>query len=72
MEFEPLDQFEQRRKKLTEIESLGYPAHPHKFDWTHTPREIAAQFGQRSADELTAQPVETRVAGRIVALRWRR
>jgi lysyl-tRNA synthetase class 2 len=69
LEFEPLDQFEQRRKKLTEIESLGYPAHPHKFDWTHTPREIAAQFGQRSADELTAQPVETRVAGRIVGLR---
>jgi lysyl-tRNA synthetase, class II len=69
LEFEPLDQFEQRRKKLTEIESLGYPAHPHKFDWTHTPQEIAAQFGQRSADELTAQPIETRVAGRIVALR---
>lgn len=69
MEFEPLDQYLQRRKKLTEIEALGFPSHPHKFDWTHTPREVAEQFGASTAEELSAKNVEVRVAGRIVALR---
>jgi lysyl-tRNA synthetase class 2 len=69
LEFEPLDQFLQRRKKLSEIESLGYVPYPHKFAWTHTPREIGEQFGQRSAEELSAERVDVRVAGRILALR---
>ncbi len=69
LEFEPLDQYHQRRKKLTEIEALGYPSHPHKFDWTHTPRQVVERFGASTADELSAQNVEVRVAGRIVALR---
>jgi lysyl-tRNA synthetase, class II len=69
LEFEPLDQFHQRRKKLTEIESLGYASPPHKFDWTHTPRQIVERFGERTADQLSAERVGVRVAGRIVALR---
>ena len=69
MEFEPLDQFLQRRKKLAEIESLGHAPYPHKFDYTHTPRQIAGQFGARTADELAAEHATVRVAGRIVALR---
>ena len=69
MEFEPVDQYLQRRKKLTEIEALGFRSHPHQFDWTHTPREIAEQFGASAAEELSAKNVDVRVAGRIVALR---
>jgi lysyl-tRNA synthetase, class II len=69
LEFEPLDQFHQRRKKLTEIESLGYAFPPHKFDWTHTPRQIVERFGERTADQLSAERIGVRVAGRIVALR---
>lgn len=69
LEFEPLDQFLQRRKKLSEIESLGYAPYPHKFDWTHTPRQLAEQFGSRTAEQLSADRVDVRVAGRIVALR---
>ena len=69
MEFEPLDQFLQRRKKLSEIESLGHAAYPHKFSGTHTPRQIAEQFGNRTAEQLASEPVAVRVAGRIVALR---
>ena len=69
MDFEPLDQYLQRRKKLTEIEALGHPAYPHKFDWTHTPRQVVEQFGERTADQLEAGPVNVRVAGRILALR---
>ncbi len=69
MEFEPLDQYLQRRKKLNEIKALGYPPYPNQFDWTHTPRQIHEQFDKRTADELASGRVEVRVAGRIVALR---
>jgi lysyl-tRNA synthetase, class II len=69
LEFEPLDQFQQRLKKLSEIEGLGHAAYPRKFAWTHTPKEVAEKFGARTLEQLTAAPVEVRVAGRIVALR---
>ena len=69
MEFEPLDQFQQRRKKLRDIEALGHAAYPRKFAWSHTARQIGEQFGSRTAEELKAEPVNVRVAGRIVALR---
>ena len=69
MDFEPLDQFLQRRKKLSEIEALGQPAYPDKFAWTHTPRQIVDQFGPRNAEQLESEHVEVRVAGRVVALR---
>ncbi len=69
LEFEPLDQFQQRRKKLGELEALGHPAYPHRFDWTHTPRQVVDLYGDRDAAQLTAERVELRVAGRIVALR---
>jgi lysyl-tRNA synthetase class 2 len=69
LEFEPLDQFLQRRKKLSEIEALGYAPYPHKFAWTHTPRKIVEMFGQRSAEQLSSERVDVRVAGRILALR---
>ena len=69
MEFEPLDQWEQRRKKLSEIEALGHSAYPHKFAWTHTPRQITEQFADHTAEQLSADPVNLRVAGRIIALR---
>lgn len=69
MEFEPLDQFQQRRKKLGELAALGRSVYPHKFAWTHTPRQVTEQFGARDAAQLSAEPIEARVAGRIVALR---
>ena len=69
MEFEPLDQYQQRLKKLAEIEALGQAAYPYRFAWTHTPREIAETFGEWSAEQFTASRVDVSVAGRIVALR---
>jgi lysyl-tRNA synthetase, class II len=69
LEFEPLDQFLQRRKKLSEIEALGHSAYPHKFEATHTPRQISEAFGESTAEHLLGTPTKVRVAGRIVALR---
>jgi lysyl-tRNA synthetase, class II len=69
LEFEPLDQFQQRRKKLSELEALGHPAYPRKFAWTHTARQVVEQFGSRDKAQLEAEPIDVRMAGRIVALR---
>src|ERR1700740_296502 len=69
LELEALDQFQQRRKKLTEIEALGHASYPHKFAWTHTARQVAEKFGERTAEQLAAEHVDVRVAGRVVALR---
>jgi len=69
LDFEPLDQYRERQKKLVEIRALGYRAYPHKFNATHTLRQIAEQFGHQTAQELLAEPVSVAVAGRIVALR---
>jgi len=67
--FEPLDQYFQRQKKLKEIEALGHDPYPHKFDFTHTPAEILARYGQHTAAQLEADKVAVRVAGRIQSLR---
>ena len=69
MEFEPLDQFQQRRKKLSDIEALGHSAYPRKFALSHTARRIGEQFANRTAEELKAEIVNVQVAGRIIALR---
>jgi len=69
LDFEPLDQYLGRQKKLKEITSLGYPAYPHKFNATHTLRQILEQFASRTAQQLLEEFVSVRVAGRIVALR---
>jgi lysyl-tRNA synthetase class 2 len=69
LEFEPLDQFHQRKKNLEEIQALGYDGYPHEFRWTATVAELAERYGQTSKDDLDAQRIETRVAGRMVTLR---
>jgi lysyl-tRNA synthetase class 2 len=67
--FEPLDQYLQRRKKLSEIEALGHAAFPHHFDATHTPAGVLEGYDARTTAELEAEKIPVRVAGRIVALR---
>ena len=69
MEFEPLDQFEQRRKKLEQIQGLGHEAYPREFRWTETPAELVEQFSEASGADLEAEKREVRVAGRVVSLR---
>ena len=69
MEFEPLDQYQQRRKNLSEIEALGHAAYPRKFAWTHTPKEIFEKYGESTTEELEHSAVRVVAAGRVVALR---
>jgi lysyl-tRNA synthetase class 2 len=69
LQFEPQDQFQQRQKKLEEIQALGYRAFPTEFRWTDTPMDLAKKYAERSSAELEADRKETRVAGRMVSYR---
>src|ERR1700722_4070607 len=69
LEFEPLDQYQQRRKNLSEIEALGHAAYPRKFAWTHTPKEILEKNGASTTEELDGSAVNVVKAGGNVAFR---
>jgi lysyl-tRNA synthetase, class II len=69
LEFEPRDQFEQRRKKLEQIQELRQEPYPREFRWTDTPAGLVERFGETPAGELEGNKREVRVAGRIVSLR---
>ncbi len=69
MQFEPQDQFQQRQKKLEEIQALGYEAFPREFRWTDTPAELVKKYAERTGEDLHEAKPETRVAGRIVSYR---
>ncbi|HEY6268402.1 MAG TPA: lysine--tRNA ligase [Candidatus Acidoferrum sp.] len=69
MQFEPRDQFEQRQKKLEQIQALGHDPYPRGFRWTDTPAALVEKYGASSGPELEANKREVRVAGRMVAYR---
>jgi lysyl-tRNA synthetase class 2 len=69
LQFEPREQFEQRKKKLEQIEGLGYEPFPREFRWTDTPAALVEKYGEKSATELEGDQHEVRLAGRLVSLR---
>jgi lysyl-tRNA synthetase, class II len=69
LQFEPRDQFEQRQKKLEQIQALGYEAFPREFRWSHTAADLVREYSSAQAAELEAEKKEVRVAGRIVSYR---
>ena len=58
-----------RRDKLRQIEALGQPSYPYRYEFTHLVPQILAEFGEKQGPELEANRVEVRVAGRIMAIR---
>ncbi|HEY1482541.1 MAG TPA: lysine--tRNA ligase [Candidatus Acidoferrum sp.] len=69
MQFEPRDQFEQRQKKLEQIQALGYEAFPREFRWTDRPGALTEGYANATAGDLEATKRETKLAGRIVSYR---
>ena len=69
MQFEPHDQFEQRVKKLEQIQALGYEAYPREFRWTDRPADLIRDFSDTPAAELESNRKDVRVAGRIISYR---
>src|SRR5579864_9370715 len=69
LQFEPRDQFEQRQKKLEQIQALGFEAFPREFRWTHAAADLVREYAASQAPELEADKKDVRVAGRIVSYR---
>src|SRR5689334_22336760 len=63
------DQLRQRRANFEELQRIGVAAYPHKFDRTHTVQALVAAYGTATAEALESNRVETRTAGRILAIR---
>jgi len=61
--------YEQRREKLQQIEALGQPAYPYKFEFTHAIPQILSEFSEKTAEQLENPRVNVAVAGRIMSLR---
>src|ERR1700704_2156787 len=61
--------YELRQEKLKQIEALGHRAYPHKFDFTHTVPQILADYSAKTGEELEADRVNVRVAGRLMSIR---
>jgi lysyl-tRNA synthetase class 2 len=69
LQFEPRDQFEQRQKKLEQIQALGFEAFPPEFRWSHTAADLVRLYDSAQSADLEADKKEVRVAGRIVSYR---
>jgi lysyl-tRNA synthetase class 2 len=61
--------FEQRYRKIREIEGLGFPAYPRKYDYTYTIAQILGEFGELGGEQLESNKVAVRVCGRIMTIR---
>ena len=68
-ENEDQDLVQQRRKKLRAIAELGFETYPHKVELSHTIPQILAEYSARTAEELAAQKIPVRLAGRVMSLR---
>jgi lysyl-tRNA synthetase class 2 len=63
------DQIQQRRTNLLALQALGVDIYPRRFDRTHTISALATDFGDRTAEALEADKIETIAAGRVLAIR---
>ncbi|HEY4684044.1 MAG TPA: lysine--tRNA ligase [Candidatus Acidoferrales bacterium] len=69
MASEALDQIQQRERKLSQIEALGFDPYPHRFGFTHTIEQILARYSSHSGQQLEAEHPTVKVCGRIVTYR---
>ncbi len=60
--------FEQRLRRTSEIERLGFRPYGQRFDFTHTVAGILSEYGAKAAEDLAAKP-QVRIAGRIQTIR---
>jgi len=62
------DLYEQRIRRIAEIEALGFEPYGHRFDFSHTIPQILSEHGNKTAEQLEPR-VTVRVAGRIMTVR---
>ena len=63
------DQIVQRRANLEELRALGVDVYPRRFDTTASIATLVTEHGHKTGAELEAVRIETRTAGRILAIR---
>jgi lysyl-tRNA synthetase class 2 len=63
------DLFEQRQRRIGDIEALGFRAYGQRFDFTHTIPWIWENFGAHKAEDLEKDKPRVRIAGRIQTIR---
>jgi lysyl-tRNA synthetase class 2 len=63
------EQVRQRRANFEELRKIGVEPYPHVFERTHGIRQLVDAYEGKTADELQATRVDTRTAGRILAIR---
>jgi lysyl-tRNA synthetase class 2 len=61
--------YQLRLDKLKQIEALGQRSYPTKYDFTHVIPQILAEYSGRTGEQLEADRINVRVAGRIMAIR---
>ena len=61
--------YQLRLEKLKQIEALGQPAYPTKYEFTHSIPSVLAEFSGKTVEELEKPRITVRVAGRIMAIR---
>ncbi len=66
---ESSEQVEVRREKLARLKEAGHSPYPNDFRPGHTTRDILANFGGLSDQDLAALTSEFSVAGRIMGIR---
>ena len=67
--FRESDLLRQRRQNFQELIALGVDPYPKQFERTHAVNELVAAHEGRTHDELEADQIRTRTAGRIMAIR---
>src|SRR6188474_2443597 len=63
------DLVRQRRANLDELRALGIDVYPRTFDPQATIEKVVEEHGGKSGEVLEAEKPQTRVAGRILAIR---
>jgi len=62
------DLYEQRIRRIAEIEALGFRAYGRRFDFSHTIPQILTESGDKTAEQLEPR-VAVRIAGRLATKR---
>ena len=62
------DLYEQRIRRIAEIEALGFQAYGRRFDFSHTIPQILTEYGEKTAEQLEPRVV-VRIAGRVATKR---
>jgi len=58
--------YEIRKDKLKKIEALGQRAYPYQYAYTHTVPEILAKYTPSTGEQLEAERINVKVAGRMM------